>query len=371
MPGRSPLRSSFVSSDTVGLTGYHHDDSMSTCEDPFATLGVHREASLDEIKRAYRRLAMFWHPDRNPEAVAGTEFKRVHAAYELLLDPQRLAEWQQAQATTPSTAGGTANGNAADDLTQVLTLSLEEAAQGCRKDIELVHSVHCDTCSGSGRVQHNHSVPCRRCNGCGRLARKGGGTNRCEGCNGRGYLRETVCPDCVGGWRMEPRILSVTVPPGLRDGERLRLPRQSPAKPAGEGHGAGDLYLKVSLAAHPLFVLDGRDLHCEVPVSVLRLLCGGCIEVPTLSGTASLDLPPAQGTLDQRLPGLGFPGKRGRGAGDLIVHLQGIQPQELGPQDIEFLEGLQARLATDLEWHAPRLAAWERQLRTRRRQEQD
>ena len=95
MLGRSPLRSSFVSSDTVALTGYHHDDSMSTCEDPFTILGVHREASLDEIKRAYRRLAMFWHPDRNPAAVAGTEFKRVHAAYELFLDPQRLAEWQQ------------------------------------------------------------------------------------------------------------------------------------------------------------------------------------------------------------------------------------------------------------------------------------
>jgi molecular chaperone DnaJ len=370
MLGRSPLLSSFVSSDTVGLTSYHHDDSMSTCEDPFAILGVRCEASLDEIKRAYRRLAMFWHPDRNPSAVAGTEFKRVHAAYELLLDPQRLAEWRQAQATTMTNAGGTATGNAADDLTQVLTLSLEEAAQGCRKDIELMHSVRCVTCSGSGRVQHNHSVPCQRCNGCGRLARKGGGTHRCEGCNGRGYLRETVCPDCASGWRMESRILSVTVPPGLRDGERLRLPRQAPAKPAGDGHCAGDLYLEVSLAAHPLFVLDGRDLHCDVPVSVLRLLCGGSIDVPTLSGTVSLDLPPAQVTLEHRLPGQGFPGKRGRGAGDLIVHLQGIQPQNVGPQDIEFLEDLQARLATDLERHAPQLAAWESQMRARRRQNQ-
>jgi molecular chaperone DnaJ len=339
---------------------------MSNCEDPFAILGVSREASIDEVKRAYRRLAMHWHPDRNSSPAAECQFQRVHAAYELFLDQQRLAEWQQTTVTMAESSEASA-GNAGDDLTQGLTLTLEEAAQGCSKNIELVHRVRCVTCRASGRVQHNHSVACARCSGCGRVARKGGGTNRCEGCAGRGYLRETPCPDCAGGWRRETRTLAVRVPPGLVDGERLRLARQAPPTPGGEGAKAGDLYLEISIAAHPLFVLDGRDVHCEVPVSVFRLLCGGHIEVPTLIGTASLEFPSgAKLPLEQRMPGLGFPAKRGRAAGDLVVHLLGVYPDSVSPQDIELLTAMEERLLADLDRRAPQLAAWELQMRARR-----
>ena len=182
---------------------------MSSCDDPFTVLGVRREASLDEVKRAYRRLAMQWHPDRNPSVAAEAEFRRVHAAYELFLDPQRMAEWQQAQTTMTDAAEPA--GNLGDDWVQPLELTLEEAALGCRKDIELVDRVGCRHCCGSGKVQHDHLVPCPRCSGCGRVSRDRGGTSRCTVCAGRGYLRETDCADCAGsGYRQETRKLTVT-----------------------------------------------------------------------------------------------------------------------------------------------------------------
>ena len=134
---------------------------MSSCDDPFTVLGVRREASLDEVKRAYRRLAMQWHPDRNPSVAAEAEFRRVHAAYELFLDPQRMAEWQQAQTTMTDAAEPA--GNLGDDWVQPLELTLEEAALGCRKDIELVDRVGCRHCCGSGKVRINKAGCMDRC----------------------------------------------------------------------------------------------------------------------------------------------------------------------------------------------------------------
>jgi molecular chaperone DnaJ len=340
---------------------------MTICDDPFTILGVDREASLEEVKQAYRRLAMRWHPDRNPSAAAEAQFRRVHAAYTLFLDPQRMAEWQQAQADTTTLATKRAT-STADDRLEVLPLTLEEAARGCRRAIDLVHSVRCAACHGNGKVRHSHLVPCPCCSGCGRVARDGGGTNRCAGCAGRGYLRETDCPDCIGsGWRSESRTLAVTVPAGLVDGERLRLARQAPLPTDRETAMAGDLYLEIRLTEHPLFELRGRDLHCQLPVSVFRLLCGGGIEVPTLAGTATLELRPhPEHPLEYRLPGLGFPGKRGAGAGDLILRLQCVYPLTVSAEDMLLLERLEGRLARELEQRAPSLAAWELQMRARR-----
>ncbi len=340
---------------------------MTLSEDPFSILGVDRQAPLAEVKRAYRRLAMLWHPDRNPSPAAEREFRRVHAAYELLLDPQRLADWQQTQAAGASARRSEAE-NVGEDCLQELTLTLEEAARGCRRNIELTHHVRCRICSGSGRLQHPHSVPCPVCSGCGRVAKKGGRTSRCEVCVGRGYLRETDCPECSGsGWCTELRTLAVTVPPGLLDGERLRLARQAPLPPGSDGTIAGDLYLEIRLAVHPLFVVQGRDLHCQVPVSIFRLLCGGSIEVPTLTGTARVELPPsAHQVAEERLRGLGFPAKGGSAAGDLVVRVLGIYPQGVTAEDRELLAALEARLAADLDRRAPQLAAWALQMRARR-----
>jgi len=340
---------------------------MITCEDPFVVLGVAREASREEIKGAYRRLAMRWHPDRNPSPAAAVEFKRVHAAYELLLDDERLAAWQQAERGAAADRSGD-RAAAGDDLVQSLTLTLEQAAAGCQRTVEVLQRARCSACAGSGRVQHSHSVPCPACSGCGRVVRAGGRTGRCDSCGGRGYLRETVCAHCVGsGWRNEARTLEVAVPPAMLSGERLRLARQAPLPAGAEAQIAGDLYLEISVVTHDLFDLAGLDLHCRIPVSIFRLLSGGRIEVPTLSGTTWIDLPPWPATAGgHRVPGLGFPGKRVRAAGDLVLHPEAIHPQLATNEDCQLLELLEWRLASDLERRAPLLANWQQLLRARR-----
>jgi molecular chaperone DnaJ len=208
-------------------------------------------------------------------------------------------------------------------------------------------------------VQHTHSTPCALCNGIGRVRGDSHGTRLCDGCGGRGYLRETDCVECAGsGWRKKLRTLSVKVPAGILHGERLRLARQARQGPE-DGSAAGDLYLEVRLAAHPLFELRERDLHCTVPLSIFQLLAGGCLETPTLNGDCTLDLLPYPGHgLDYRLPAKGFPKKHGRGSGDLVVHLRPIYPSRLGAKDKALLDRLQASLAGDLEQRAPELAAW-------------
>lgn len=343
---------------------------MNPSNDPHFVLGIPRTASLEEVKRAFRRLAMRWHPDRNPSAAAETEFKRIKAAYDLILDPEAYAQWLESEAAAAGhapDAGSAAPAAApAADLTQILVLTLEEAAQGCHKSVEVVRSTRCEACRGSGRIRHTHTVPCAQCKGIGRVRDTQRGSRRCDACAGQGYLRETDCADCSGsGWRKQSRTLSVKVPSGILQGERLRLAGQA-RHGAEDAPAAGDLYLEVRLATHPLFQLQQRDLHCKVPIGIFRLLLGGAVEVPTLGGTLSLEvLPyPAHG-LDYRLPGQGFPKKHGRGAGDLVLHLEPIHPQNLGAKDRTLLERLDAALAEDLARRAPELAQWAEALKAR------
>lgn len=334
---------------------------MNSSEDPFAILGVDPDASLSEIKQAYRRLAMHWHPDRNPSVVAETEFKRANAAYALLLDPQQLAAWRmvvggESSASPPLTPRY--------DCTQILPLTLEEAAFGSHKSIELAHRVRCNNCQGSGVIEHQNSIPCSTCSGCGRVPRAGGRTAVCSGCGGRGYLRRSACPHCAAsGWCNESRTLAVSVPAGMREGERLRLAGQAPLPPNVDA-AAGDLYLEIKFVAHPLFVAEGKDLLCEVPVSIYRLLAGGPVEVPTLRGLAVVDLPPySQPSLEFRLPGLGFPGKNAHELpGNLVVHFECVYPNCLADEDRAQLNRLDQALRDDCQRRAPSLATWFGQL---------
>jgi molecular chaperone DnaJ len=336
---------------------------MNQSNDPFSVLGLQRTASLEEIKRAYRRLAMRWHPDRNPSTAAENEFKRVKAAYELILDPQAYAEWLQDEASAATAAPEASSAAAGDDLTQTLILTLEEAAHGCVRNVELVRSSRCAPCHGSGRIERSHSLPCALCNGVGRLRSNGRSSPICEKCGGRGYSRESDCVDCAGsGWRKKLRTLSVKVPSGILPGERLQLARQARHGPDSDG-AAGDLYLEVRLAEHALFELRQRDLHCTMPVSIFRLLSGGRIAVPTLNGGAALDvLPYPEHGLEYRLHEQGFPKKHGRGAGDLILQLKPVYPLHCGAKDRALLNRLDAALADELEQRAPELAAWAQRL---------
>ena len=334
---------------------------MKKSDDPYTVLGLHASASLEDVKRAYRRLAMRWHPDRNPSLAAESEFKRVKEAYELILDPQRYRQWQQrsASATPPKRPAPPEPAAAGDDITQALSLTLEEAAHGCAKSIELERNSRCAPCHGSGRIQHTHSILCAQCSGLGRVRGDSRGSRLCQGCGGRGYLRESLCAECAGsGGQKKRRTLSVKVPPGILHGERLRLARQARHGADGEG-AAGDVYLEIRLAPHALFELQQRDLHCTLPVSIFRLLSGGKIAVPTLSGNAALDLLPFTGqTADYRLPAHGFPKKHGRGVGDLFLQVQPVYPAHLSAKDRALLERLEASLADNLERCAPPLAAW-------------
>ncbi len=322
---------------------------------PFALLHLTRDASAEEIKRAYRRLAMQWHPDRNPTREAEEHFKQIKAAYELLLDPERLAAWESASAGDAQCGAATAPSH---ELT--LQLGLEEAAAGCFKKLVLATERRCVTCAGTGNIEHRSSVACHVCQGVGRV-RAGRSNATCAACAGKGYMRVTACQDCHGsGWQEAVREIEVRIPAGMLPGERLRLSRQHQPR---EGQTA-DLLVKLDFEPHPLFTLEGRDLLCSMPVSIFRLLHGGAIAVPTLSGMQEIDIQsyPEHG-LEYSLPGLGYPGRHGRHVGRLRLSLRPVFPQHLADAERKLLLRLEKAMLHDPSHHAPELAAWERACR--------
>lgn len=347
-------------------------------ENPYKVLDLSHGASAAEAKRAYRRLAMRWHPDRNPSHEAEARFKRIKAAYELILDPERLAAWMKAHGhqapasepePEPEAAPSPAPEAAPDrprneDLVQTVSLSLEEAALGCATLVTLTTARDCEHCAGTGRVTYAHSRACRSCQGIGRI-RTPEGTEECGACAGKGFVRKAECSACEGSGRVEAqRNLEVRIPPGLLPGERVRLAGQG--QRASATHAAGDLYLEVALRPHDLFTLVGRDLHCRVPVSILVLMAGGSVTIPLLAGQRPLKLKPypAHG-LAYRLKGEGFPGKGGKGGGDLLIELVPEFPLHLGADEQALLRQLQARIEANLALHAPNLRDWQDRLAAR------
>jgi molecular chaperone DnaJ len=329
--------------------------------DPYALLGVNSDATSAEIKRAFRRLAMEWHPDRNPSRDAEERFKQIKAAYELVLDPERLAEWRATRATASATSAST---DEAPNL--LLSIELEEAASGCTRTISLATDAHCSACAGSGKIEHLQSIACSSCKGVGKV-RGGRHSSTCQLCGGRGYVRISPCGECAGrGWLRSERSLQVRIPAGIQPGERLRLARQH--RPHA-GKPAEDLYVTLEFLPHPFFKLDGRDLLCTVPVNIFRLLHGGVIDVPTLSGMHPLDIEPyPQHGLDYRIPGLGYPGRHGRGAGIMKINLQPVfpsRPQELSDTDRKLLLRLEKAMLNEQSRQAPELSEWQQKLRTR------
>ena len=345
--------------------------------DPFKTLGLAWGAGAEEAKRAYRRLVMQWHPDRNPAPEAEETFKRIKAAFELVSDPLRFAEWQRereqerqgdtGRAPEEARAGaseedGGAEGYEGEPAPEV-SLSLEEAAFGCEKEVAVERRATCNTCGGSGEVQFGRSQPCRHCSGCGRLRDPKGTTVVCGHCHGKGFTARDTCRSCDGlGLEIRRQIFQVKVPAGVRSGDRIRL-----AGRAGQGGAAADLILHIVLAPHELFELQDRDLHCRVPVSIFRLLAGGSLEVPTLAGSEFIELKPwsAHG-LDYCLTGHGFPGRGRRRAGDLRVSLEPVHPRPGSAVARELLEGLEALLQDDLAAWAPELESFQEKMARRR-----
>ena len=341
--------------------------------DYYEVLGVSRNAGDDEIKKAYRKLALKFHPDKNSgDKTAEERFKEIGEAYEALSDPQRRAAYDQYghAAFDPRARAGRGFGGAGgfhdpfeifrevfggaaggsifeslfgggqdpsqprrgDDLRYDLEISLEEAALGCEKEISVTKPDHCDECNGSGMEHGSKIRMCSTCGGRGQVLTSRGIfsiAQTCQHCKGAGHILEKPCKSCHGDGRHEHNSkIKLRVPPGVDTGSRLRSSGNGEAGFRG-GH-PGDLYVILHVKPHEIFQRDGDDLLCEVPVSFIQAALSAEIDVPTLDGRATIKIPAGTqpGTVF-RVKGKGVKNLQGYGHGDLHVRVQVEVPVRL------------------------------------------
>ena len=345
-------------------------------KDYYDVLGVDRNASDQEIKKAFRRMAMKFHPDRNPDdATSEDKFKEVNEAYEVLSDAQKKAAYDQYghAGVDPSMGGGGGggfDGGVSDvfgdvfgdifgggggggrrssvqrgaDLRYTMDLSLEEAVRGIEKTIKVPTLVGCDTCDGSGAKSGSSAKTCNTCGGMGQVRMQQGFFSvqqTCPTCRGEGKIISDPCNSCHGQGRVKKtKTLSVKIPAGVDTGDRIRLSGEGEA--GSHGGPAGDLYVQVNVLEHPIFERDGRHLYCEVPISFVDAALGGELEVPTLDGRVKLKVPTETQTGKLfRLRGKGVAPVRGGGAGDLMVRVTVETPVKLTSRQKELLKEFQ------------------------------
>lgn len=333
--------------------------------DPYVVLGLSPASGPADWKRAYRRQAMRWHPDRNDHPEATERFKQIRAAYDRLMGeevPEDEAAPDTAAGDATDTAGDSARAEQprAADIRLNLTLDLREAASGCRKTLHYRRSATCPTCEGSGESGIAKTRFCGACHGSGRVHNVERQLVSCGDCAGRGFFSERICPDCTGSGRQTTEVsLEVSVPAGMLAGDELRL--------AGQGEVGdtrvlpGDLFLTIIIATHSLFSLQGRDLCYRMPVSALTLLAGGELQLVGLHGTITATLAP--GAIEERvlqLEGGGYPGRGKQQAGKLVVTLYPVFPQALNGRQRKLMQQLDAALHQDAEAALPELYAWRR-----------
>ena len=343
----------------------------------YEVLGCRRDASIEEIKGAYRKLAMELHPDRNPgDHSSEHRFKEVNEAYDVLKDGDRRAAYDRfGHAAFENGSGGRANGfgfdfassftdvfddlfgefmggrrarrqNRGGDLRYNMEITLEEAFAGKAAQIRVNSAVPCEACSGSGAEPGTRAESCPTCSGAGKIrAQQGFFTieRTCPNCHGTGRYVRTPCKACRGsGHVQKERTLAVNIPVGVEEGTRIRLTGEGQA--GFNGGPPGDLYIFISIAPHPLFQRDGHDLHCRAPVSFVTAALGGVIEVPTCDGgRAKITIPEGtQSGRQIRLRGKGMPVLRGGGmAGDLYVEIAVETPVKLSRKQKELLRAFE------------------------------
>ncbi|PKO84279.1 MAG: molecular chaperone DnaJ [Betaproteobacteria bacterium HGW-Betaproteobacteria-11] len=356
--------------------------------DFYEILGVNRDASDEEIKKAYRKLAMKHHPDRNPDnPKAEAQFKEAKEAYEMLSDPQKRAAYDQhghagvdpqAQGFGGGaggfgdafadifgdifgSGGGRSNVYRGADLRYNLEITLEDAARGSETRIRIPTLAECETCNGSGAKKGTQAKTCPTCGGHGQVRLQQGFFSiqqTCPKCHGSGRYIPEPCADCHGSGRVKQhKTLSVKIPAGVDEGDRIRLSGEGEA--GVNGGPAGDLYVQIHLKAHTVFQREHDDLHCEVPVSFTTTTLGGEIDVPTLDGTAHLKIPAGTQTGKVfRLRGKGVKGVRSRSHGDLLCHVTVETPVDLTERQKELLREFDEISRGNTGRHHPKAQGW-------------
>lgn len=368
---------------------------MATKKDYYEVLGVNKDASEEEIKKSYRKLAMKYHPDRNPDnPKAEEQFKEAKEAYEMLSDDQKRAAYDQyGHAGVEQGAGAGGFGGGAGfgdafgdifgdifgggrqgggqrnnvyrgaDLRYNMEISLEDAAKGTETKIRIPVQAACETCKGTGAKTGKSPVTCSTCGGHGQVRMQQGFFSvqqTCPKCHGSGKVikDEDKCGTCHGAGRQKiNKTLSVKIPAGVDEGDRIRLTGEGEA--GVNGGPTGDLYVVVHLKQHEIFQRDGGNLHCEMPISFSTAAIGGEIEVPTLGGSAKMKIPAETQTGGVfRLKGKGIKPLRQSESGDLMVHVVVETPVKLTEKQKDLLREFEISTQADSGKHSPRNKSW-------------
>lgn len=363
-------------------------------KDFYDVLGLSRNASEADIKKAYRRLAMKFHPDRNPDdAKAEESFKEAKEAYEILSDERKRAAYDQfghAGVDTSAAGGGAGYGagggsfsdvfgdvfgdifggaggqsgaraSRGSDLRYNLEMSLEEAVRGTSKKLKIPTYVSCKTCNGSGAKKGTSPATCSTCGGHGQVRMQQGFFSlqqTCPKCQGKGTIISDPCKSCHGhGRTQETKTLSVKIPPGVDTGDRIRLSGEGEA---GEmGGPRGDLYVQVNVSPHAIFTRDDNNLFCDVPINFVTAALGGELDVPTLDGRVKLKIPAETQTGKMfRMRGKGIKSVRGATIGDLFCKVVVETPVRLTASQKELLKEFDNSMAGAGDQHSPKAHSW-------------
>jgi len=359
--------------------------------DYYEVLGISRTASADEIKKAYRRLAMKHHPDRNKDDTSAEgKFKEAKESYEVLSDTEKRATYDRfGHEGLSSAGGGGAGGYGAEgfgdifgdvfgdifgggrqrgsqvfrgaDLGYELRLDLENAVSGDSVTIDVPTQVSCETCDGSGAKKGTEPVKCSTCGGVGQVRMQQGFFSiqqTCPACKGAGTTIGDACNDCHGRGRVrKTKTLSVKVPAGVDDGDRIRLSGEGEA--GRNGGPPGDLYVEIRVNPHKLFTRDAADLACEVPISIATATLGGEVELPTLNGNVSLKVPAGtQSGKVFRLRGKGVSTVRDARQGDLFAKVAVETPINLSSEQKDLLRQFEESIHAGGDKHSPRAGGW-------------